>query len=123
MWRSMMASWHHNDAWIWEEHTKVLGDDGLSYEDITQYEDLMIYFVQLPARLVRGEHGYRNSKRAEAIVPSQQLIDLSIIPSTHSSHLRFEDELYRVIGIDDWSRMIQNNCYSLTLERVEFHDR
>ena len=123
MWRSIVASASYKPAYTWEEHTKTLGNDGLYTPVITEYEDIAMYVSMLPAELKKTATGYFNIKMAQAIVPYIHLYDNGITPSTHTSHIRRNNELWRVVEIDDQSETIQNHTYTLTLERVELHDK
>lgn len=123
MWRSIVSSSSYKVPYIWEEHTKTLGDNGLYTTAITQYNDIAMYVSMLPAELKKTATGYFNVKIAQAIVPYIHLHDNNITPSTHTSHIRRNDELWRVVEIDDQSETMQNHTYTLTLERVELDDK
>lgn len=124
MFRSIVASQHTQDEWVWIERERQLQSDGNNVIIDTEYEDLDILFMHLPVRQKRENTGYYEKGDAQAIVPEYQLYQRDITPNTHTSFLRNKrtNRLYRVSGFDDYSHLPQNHCYLLILERVELDD-
>ena len=123
MWRSINASQYYQSACVWEEHTKSIGTDGLPVTTVVEYEDIAIYFTHLGRKQNRGPKGYYNKEMGQALVPYTYLDDYNIIPSTHHSHIRRNGQLWRIVGIDDYSGFMQNHTIMFDLERVELNDQ
>jgi hypothetical protein len=119
----MYASQFYQSECVWEEHTKTIATTGLPVTTIVEYEDIAIYFIHLGRKQKRTDKGYFNVEAGQAIVPYVSLDDQHIIPSTHTSHIRRGNQTWRIVGIDDYSNMMQNHNYHFDLERVELNDQ
>ncbi len=115
MWMGIEVNQRFNNGWNWVQKTKTLAS-GNSLASGTTYSGISLQFIRLPIMKKHEMEGNREIADAEAVISARSV---PITPSINDSYLQSGEEIYRVIGIDDYSNYLFAQVYGLMLRKVE----